>query len=404
MNMRHSNFPESGIMRDRTIDAIGTRAIAVTALLAIVSMTTWAATKGPDAGGYTGTDATVYSFIDIGSGNGGTSVLTGTDDGLAALTLPFAFQFYGSAYSIACVSTNGALYFVANPGACGGFNDFSNTDLTNTVPPNDLPAVFPLWSDLTFDVPGAGAVFYKAVGSAGSRKFIVQWSNAYPQGVSAPVTFQAVLVEGSNTILFQYQGVDVGAGAPATNGGAATIGIRNTGAVTTQQQTQWSFGVSVLANSTALLFAPGAASLTARMVGLGKTDAGGVRYEFDFTVENGSGKVKPGKLSLQTGQITGGKSKGKFVSTSIDQAAFTDDPAISPADSNQKVDTVTFSGSGRWNDMPGYTFAAEASDAGQPGAGHDRFAITVRSSLGVVVATVSGPITSGNIEVSGTKK
>jgi hypothetical protein len=51
-----------------------------------------------------------------------------------------------------------------------------------------------------------------------------------------PVTFQIILHEGSNRILFQYQNVNLGDVNPTSNGGRATIGIRNTGALTNQQQ------------------------------------------------------------------------------------------------------------------------------------------------------------------------
>jgi hypothetical protein len=213
-----------------------------------------ATTKGPDAGAYTGTDATTFSFVDISGGSGGIAVLGGTDDGTVALALPFAFKFYGQAYPFVCVSSNGALYFVAADSDCTGILDFANTDLGSVAPPGDRPAVLPLWSDLTFQVSGAGAVFYQTLGSPGSRRFVVQWNDAFPQGSADPVTFQVILAEAGNTVLFQYKTVDLGSGNAASNGAHATIGIRNTGALNTQQQIAWSFGAAVLADTTAILF------------------------------------------------------------------------------------------------------------------------------------------------------
>jgi hypothetical protein len=240
------------------------RHAVLVSLLACTSLVSWAATKGPDAGGYQATDATVYSFIDV-SGSGA-SVLSGTDDGTAVLTLPFPFQFYGHAYTMVCASSNGALYFIAAAAACGGFNDFANTDISATVPPGDLPSVLPFWSDLTFQVPGAGSVFYATVGAPGSRRFVVQWNNAYPQGSQNPVTFQLVLTETVSTILFQYNTVNLGQGNPASNGGMATVGIRNSGGPGNGQQIEWSYGAPVLSNSSALLFstaiAPPSTTLT----------------------------------------------------------------------------------------------------------------------------------------------
>jgi len=120
----------------------------------------------------------------------------------------------------------------------------------------DGPTVLPYWSDLTFQGPGGGAVYYQSQGAAGSRRFIVEWSNAYSQGSANPVTFEAVLYEGSNKILFQYQAVNLGAGNPATNGGLATVGIRDTGGNGNNRQIAWSYDAMVLGNSTAILFTP----------------------------------------------------------------------------------------------------------------------------------------------------
>jgi hypothetical protein len=83
---------------------------------------------------------------------------------------------------------------------------------------------------------------------------VVQWSNAYPQGSPNPVTFQVVLSETTNKILFQYQSVGLGDGNPATNGRLATVGIRNAGALTNNQQIEWSFAAPVIGDGTAIQF------------------------------------------------------------------------------------------------------------------------------------------------------
>jgi hypothetical protein len=230
----------------------GLRRIALAAVLASAP-SVWAATKGPDAGQYTATDVTVYSFIDIAGAGGSASVLADTDDGATLLTIPFPFQFYGTTYTTVCASSNGLLTFVANA-VCGTAIDFANTDLTVAGPPGDPPSILPFWMDLTFQVGGGGAVFYQTQGTAGSRKFIVQWNNAYPQGSANPVTFQVVFSEGTNQILFQYKTVDLGPGNPASNGGLATIGIRDAGGNSNNRQIAWSYNAAVLANSTAILF------------------------------------------------------------------------------------------------------------------------------------------------------
>jgi len=236
----------------RQVTRLGRAVLA--GLLVGVGVVVHAAVKGPDAGGYVATDATVYSFIDVSGASGGASVLAGTDDGVVALTLPFAFTFYGQSYTTVCASTNGALYFVAAASACANVLDFAHTDVTSTTTVNDWAAVLPFWSDLTFDQSGAGAVFYQTLGTAGARTFVVQWQDAFPQGSQNAVTFQVVLAEGANTILYQYKTVGLGAGNAASNGAQATIGIRNAGAPGNNQLLQWSVDAPVVSDETALLF------------------------------------------------------------------------------------------------------------------------------------------------------
>ena len=46
----------------------------------------------------------------------------------------------------------------------------------------------------------------------------------------------------------------------------------------------------------------------------------------------------------------------------------------------------------------GYTFDAVATDAGDPGKGRDRFALTIRDAANHIVATVNALLTGGNID------
>lgn len=241
------------------------------------------ATKGPDAGGYTATDSTVYSFVDLSSASGGASVLAGTDDGVVALTIPFPYRFYGRSYTVVCASANGALYFVDVATACNGFPDFANVDLTSATTPNDMAAALPFWSDLSFQVPGAGSVFYQTMGALGSRRFVVQWHNAYPQDSPNPVTFQVLLFEGTHQMLFQYQTVGLSDANPATHGGQATVGIRNARGLTTHQQIAWSFEAPVIRDQSALQFSAAVPRVTGDLDGDGLvncTDVAIVRASF----------------------------------------------------------------------------------------------------------------------------
>jgi hypothetical protein len=229
----------------RTLGIIGLASV-------IAGLSLQAVGKGPDAGGYSATDAAVYSFVDLTAGGGAVSVLSGTDDGVVPLALPFPFYFYGQTYNAVCASANGALYFLTRIADCKDVNDFANVDLSAVPGPDDRPGLFPFWSDLTFQVPGAGGVLYRTLGTAGTRRFIVQWQDAYPQGSDNPVTFQVVLSEGSNKILYQYRTVSLGAGNPATQGARATVGVRNAGAVALQQFLAWSFNAPVLSDASVI--------------------------------------------------------------------------------------------------------------------------------------------------------
>jgi hypothetical protein len=232
-------------------------------LAGILFLTTallWATNKGPDAGSYTATDNAVYSFIDPAGSGSASSILSGTDDGGAALTLPtgFNFSFYGQSYTMLCVSPNGLVYLMANQSVSNAFcgtpgqlqQDAFNLDLSSNTLANDAPLIAPFWTDLTFAPNGAGAVYYQTIGSTpGSRQFVIEWSNAFPVNSQTPVTFEIVPFEGSNNILFQYQNV-TGAG----NGTAATVGIHNTAGLAANQQIQWSFDSGVIADSSAIAF------------------------------------------------------------------------------------------------------------------------------------------------------
>src|SRR5262245_50188794 len=399
-------------------------AIATAVIAGVAGAGLMATTNGPDAGGYTGTDATVYSFVDISGGGGGASVLAGTDDGTVTLTLPFAFRFYGQSYTLLCVSSNGALYFVTSDSACTGILDFANTDLSSVAPPGDLPSILPLWSDLTFQVVGAGAVLYQTIGTAGNRRFVVQWNNAYPQGSPDPVTFQVVLSESNNAVLVQYKTVGLGPGNPASNGGQATIGLRNTGAPASQEQIAWSYRVPVIGNSTALLFSVSDSTSSSGLISGGVfIGSGSQHHHFVFRVSqrqgsdygrleywvNESSRCAPsdhaiGGVGLGARDNDYGQNHGapdRFQASSFSQIVFASDP---PVDGSKPTDTATFGGTGLWNGQPGYTFEGQASDQAEPGRGRDTFALIVRDPQGSIVANVNGVLTGGNIQSNRVKK
>ncbi len=231
--------------RNQWIPAIGRIVCSALAALALA-----AAPNAPaqDTYGYKATSDVPYSYVDVAAT--GISVLAGTDDGTATLSLPFPFRFYGTTYNSVCVSTNGLISFNSCVPA-----DFTNLDLTAQAPSGDAPLVAPFWMDLTFAVPAAGSVVYDTLGVAPNRRFVVQWNNALALNVPGALNFQVVLVETTNTITFQYRNVQAGS-TSVSLGAAATAGIRDAGGNQNGRRLQWSYRVPVLTNSETIRFTP----------------------------------------------------------------------------------------------------------------------------------------------------
>lgn len=137
------------------------------------------------------------------------------------------------------------------------------------------------------------------------------------------------------------------------------------------------------------------------MVGQGHLDSDGARHHFEFRVATNDGTGDPrGALRYHAHPGgTPGRRNVRFVSTAITAVAFSNDSALTPGHRPQRSqDTVLFAGTGAWNGTAGYTFEAKASDAGEPGVGHDSFVLTITSPAGEVVATVDGLLGGGNIQ------
>ncbi|WP_414586778.1 PEP-CTERM sorting domain-containing protein [Scytonema sp. PCC 10023] len=203
-----------------------------------------AVTIGADAFGYTATDEIPFTFQDISTT--GTGVLAGQDDASASANLGFDFNFYGTNYNSASFSTNGLISFVSSN------NQFSNQNLTTAVF-GDNPSIAVLWDDWQFFSSGTDAVYYQTVGTAGNRQFITQW-NLASGFFSSPstVSFQSVLFEGSNDIVFSYQDLD--SGDFRSFGGSATVGIRNVNGQSNGRNLQWSFNSPVIRNGESICF------------------------------------------------------------------------------------------------------------------------------------------------------
>jgi len=201
---------------------------------------------GPDPFGYTyqdsrSADGPTYSWIDATDG----TPLNLLDDGEANVTLPFAFTFYGTSSTAIRVGNNGGLLFNATSGDLWA----GNADLGTTTSNN---LIVPFWDDIDDET---GNVYYKTIGTAPNRRFVIEWYNRphyKSSGGVGNVTFELILYEGTNNIKFQYQ--DVVFGDPDNPswdyGGSATVGIRQSGS----NYLQYSYNQPVLSNGLAICF------------------------------------------------------------------------------------------------------------------------------------------------------
>jgi uncharacterized repeat protein (TIGR01451 family) len=156
-------------------------------------------------------DGPTFAWVDATDG----APLNLSDDGEANVTLPFPFTFYNTVTTALRVGNNGGLLV----GADTGDLPYVNASLDQTAL-NHLMA--PFWDDLDDET---GAVYYKTLGTAPRRRFVIEWYKRPHYDGVGDATFEAILYEATNNVTYQYR--DVTFGDPAYDDGAsATVGIR----------------------------------------------------------------------------------------------------------------------------------------------------------------------------------
>jgi hypothetical protein len=189
-----------------------------------------------------------YAFVDISET--GTSLALNDDDYTVA-DIGFPFTFYGRTASAITVSNNGGLLFdQATRGRIGYLSP-----VNRTLPDRMTgPAILPFWDDIQQDyIDGIGNVLVETLGEAPNRRFVIEWYNLPVSfgGGSETVTFEAILFEGSNDILFQYADVNCGA-AHCNDGASATIGLNED----REHGILYSFETASVSDGKAILFTP----------------------------------------------------------------------------------------------------------------------------------------------------
>ncbi|MFC4818875.1 hypothetical protein [Dokdonella ginsengisoli] len=180
--------------------------------------------------------------------------------------LPFAFDFYGVAYSSICISDWGLIAFKATPAdSCGAAEGGEPLPFAYGFGATVEAALMPWW-----DFFGtAGSLHVATLGSAPARRFVVQWTDknhvdAYYADPGDPgrVTFQAILNE-DGTFDYRYRTVEFGAQDGVHDfGRSATVGLQ--AGQSGPSNYQYSWGAPVLSDGLSLHWARGeSASFTA---------------------------------------------------------------------------------------------------------------------------------------------
>jgi hypothetical protein len=204
--------------------------------------TTWTAYS--DLPVYTYDDTVDTSFVDITAT--GTPLDLYDDEGLG-VTLDFPFQFYGFPSNQITISNNGGILF--------GTEDGYLLSFTSALPDADIgAAILPYWTNIADDT---GNVYYATVGESPNRQFIVEWYDRDHDGTQggpnspSGATFEVVLYENGNGILFNYQTTGFGESA-FDDGATATVGLNGDAT----HATQYSYDQAVLHDGLAILFTP----------------------------------------------------------------------------------------------------------------------------------------------------
>lgn len=123
--------------------------------------------------------------------------ITGDDQLLTGVTLPFAFNYFGTPYGTVGVASDGWLSFTAT------FSDYTpdaptGTTGANTATPNALIAYY--WADVRRPSGATGTYKTETFGTAPNRVWVMEASNLNTNGTTATsdVTCQVQLFETTN--------------------------------------------------------------------------------------------------------------------------------------------------------------------------------------------------------------
>lgn len=228
----------------------------------------------------------------------GMTKLTLADNGVSgAQSIPFPFSFYGLPQSTVYIAANGILGFRAD-----GLGSGNNVALPSSGAPSGVIA--PFWDDLN-PSSGTAGVYVGVVGAAPNRRFVATWLNVPRVANSALMSFQAILEENSNEIVFQYRTTD--------GGRSATIGIENI-AGDTAAQYAYNGSPNLVANSTSLRVGQKIFRyLTVKQSGLTFDLSGGVSPSLNLDLENVGNLDLNWTVGSSSGWINASSTSGSLI-------------------------------------------------------------------------------------------
>lgn len=168
----------------------------------------------PSGVSYT-SQAVPYAWDDAADAPNGTSTGLHCDDCSQTINTPagFSFNYFGNPVSSFALGSNG---YISTSGPYSWW-------VNSSFPMAPTGLIAPWWDDLVL-WPAEADLRYAIAGTAPNRRLVVTWTNVDFYGWSqSPVDFgnmQAILYEGTNEIVFQYDTIT----NPGPNGGP-TVGI-----------------------------------------------------------------------------------------------------------------------------------------------------------------------------------
>lgn len=171
----------------------------------------------------------------------GTS-LGASDESVHTVNVPFPIHFNDdpNGYQTIYVTANGTI----------SFTNGTNPGYTNRTLPTSIAAtlIVPYWDDL---IPSGtnSNVFVTTLGSAPTRRFVVEWRNLRHYNVAGTGTFQAIFYENSPDIRYNYLDTNF-SNSIYNSGKSATVGVQTS----TTTATLLSFNAARVPSSSSVLF------------------------------------------------------------------------------------------------------------------------------------------------------